>query len=46
MTDEKLEAIMFPKPEKPVSTKRMLSFDYIRKELLHNGVDKKLLWTD
>ena len=46
MTDEKLEAIMFPKPSKPVSTKRMPDFDYIRKELLRNGVNKKLLWTE
>ena len=46
MTDEKLEAIMFPKPSKPTSTKRMPDFDYIRKELLRNGVNKKLLWTE
>ena len=46
MTDEKLEAIMFPKPPDPVSTKRMLDFDYIRRELLRNGVNKKLLWTE
>ena len=46
MTDEKLETIMFPKPEKPVSTKRMPDFDYVRKELLRNGVNKKLLWTE
>ena len=46
MTDEKLEAIMFPKPAKPVSTKRMPDFDYVRKELLRNGVNKKLLWTE
>lgn len=39
MTDEKLEAIMFPKPEKPASTKRMPNFDYIWKELLRNGVN-------
>lgn len=46
MTDEKLEAFMFPKPEKPASTKRMPDFDSIRKELLRNGVNKKLLWTE
>lgn len=46
MTDEKLETIMFPKPEKPVSTKRMPDFDHVRKELLRNGVNKKLLWTE
>ncbi len=27
-------------------TKRMPDFDYIRKELLKNGVSKKLLWTE
>ena len=43
MTDEKLEAILFPRPEKPVSTKRMPDFAYIRRELLRNGVNKKLL---
>ena len=28
------------------STKRMPNYDYIRKELLRNGVNKKLLWTE
>ena len=46
MTDEKLETILFPKPSRPVSTKRMPDFDYVRKELLRNGVNKKLLWTE
>ncbi len=47
MTDEKLEMILFPKTSEPVvSTKRMPDFDYIRKELLRNGVNKKLLWTE
>ena len=46
MTDEKLEAVMFPKPEKPVSTKRMPDFNLIRKELLRDGVNKKLLWDE
>ena len=46
MTDEKLETILFPKPPKPVSTKRMPDFDHVRKELLRNGVNKKLLWTE
>ena len=43
MTDEKLEAVMFPKLEKPVSTNRMPDFDQIRKELLRDSVNKKLL---
>ena len=46
MTDEKLETILFPKTSRPVSTKRMPDFDYVRKELLRNGVNKKLLWTE
>ena len=46
MTDEKLETIMFPRVSAPVSTKRMPDFEYIRKELLRNGVNKKLLWTE
>ena len=46
MTDEKLETIMFPKPEKSVSTKRMPDFDYVHNELNRNGVSKKLLWTE
>ena len=46
MTDEKLKTIMFPEPEKPVSTKRMPDFEYIRKELLRNGVNKRLLWDE
>ena len=37
---------MFPEPEKPVSTKRMPDFEYIRKELLRNGVNKRLLWDE
>ena len=45
MTDSDLQEMMFPK-EKSVSTKRMPDFDYIRKELLRNGVNKKLLWTE
>lgn len=47
MTDDKLDSIMFPKTAvKPISTKRMPDFDYIAKELLRNGVNKKLLWTE
>ena len=47
MTDEKLEAIMFPrKPAASVSPKRMPDFEHVRRELLRNGVNKKLLWTE
>lgn len=43
MTDNALEEILFPK-EKTATNKRMPDFDYIRKELMRNGVNKKLLW--
>ena len=38
LTDAELEQRMFPKDLSPKSTKRMPDFDYIRKELLKNGV--------
>ncbi len=40
MTDSALEELMFPK-DKSATNKRMPNFDYIRKELLRNGVNKK-----
>ena len=46
MTDSKLEGLLFPKEDKISSSKRMPDFAYIRKELLRNGVSKKLLWTE
>lgn len=45
MTDESLEDLMFPK-DKSVMNKRMPDYAYIRKELLRNGVSKKLLWSE
>lgn len=45
VTDRTLESILFPK-EKTATEKRMPDFEYIRKELLRNGVNKKLLWTE
>lgn len=45
-TDAKLERIMFPKDPSPKSIKRMPDYDYIRIELLRNGVTKKLLWIE
>lgn len=45
-TDEVLEQQMFPKSTAAKSTKRMPDYDYVRKELLRNGVNKKLLWTE
>ena len=46
MTDQQLETIMFPKSSKTGDNKQMPAFEYIRKELLRNGVNKKLLWTE
>lgn len=46
MTDSKLEGILFPREAKASPSKRMPDFAYIRKELLRNGVSKKLLWTE
>ena len=45
MTDAALEETLFPK-DKSATNKRMPDFDYIRKELLRNGVNKKLLWVE
>ena len=47
-TDDLLAQTLFPKVGKStVSTnKRMPDYAYIRKELLRNGVNKKLLWTE
>lgn len=46
MTDQALEKLMFPKGKKSATNKRMPDFSYIHKELLRNGVSKKLLWTE
>ena len=45
MTDDILENLMFFK-DKTATDKRMPDFAYIRKELLRNGVSKKLLWVE
>ena len=45
MTDSALEELMFPK-DKSATNKRISNFDYIREELLRNGVNKKLLWVE
>ena len=44
-TDGDLEKLLSPSTP-AVSSKRMPDFAYIRKELLKNGVSKKLLWTE
>ena len=46
-TDAVIDGILFPREEESSSpSKRMPDYDYIRKELLRNGVNKKLLWTE
>lgn len=47
-TDEILAKLLLAEQNKPsdASKKRMPDFNYIRKELLRNGVSKKLLWTE
>jgi len=44
-TDAVIEETMFPQT-KANTIKRIPDFSYIRKELLKNGVSKKLLWTE
>jgi hypothetical protein len=45
LTDSALEEMLFPKT-KSATNKRMPDYDYIRRELLRNGVNKKLLWVE
>ena len=46
-TDAVLAEKLFPSAGKPIaSNKQMPDFAHIRKELLRNGVSKKLLWTE
>ncbi|MDD5604158.1 MAG: IS21 family transposase [Eubacteriales bacterium] len=45
-TDAVLESTMFPKVKADIVIRRMPDYGYIRKELLKNGVSKKLLWTE
>ena len=44
-TDGVLESLFYP-TQSDRSQKRMPDYDYIHKELLRNGVSKKLLWTE
>ena len=46
MTDTEIKRLMLSKENKVSADKRMPDYDYIRKELLRNGVSKKLLWTE
>ena len=45
LTDIELGKLMFPKELKQ-TPKKMPDFNYIRKELMRNGVNKKLHWTE
>lgn len=46
MTDIELQKLLFSHESKVSPNKKMPNFAYIRKELLRNGVSKKLLWTE
>ena len=46
MNDTELQRLMFSKESKVSANKRMPDYAYICKELLRNGVSKKLLWTE
>ena len=45
-TDAVLAEMFFPSTKQVRSNKRMPNYDYVHKELLRNGVSKKLLWTE
>lgn len=46
LSDPVLGKLLFPEVKaKPATSKRMPDFEHVRKELLRNGVNKKLLWT-
>ena len=45
-TDAVLAEKFFPSAKQIKTNKRMPDYDYIRKELLRNGISKKLLWTE
>ena len=46
ISDVELDHILFPKEHSARGKKRTPDYTYIRKELLKNGVNKKLLWTE
>ena len=45
-TDAVLAEMFFSSTKQVRSNKRMPDYDYVHKELLRNGVSKKLLWTE
>lgn len=47
LSQQSIAERLYPSASKQISSnKKMPDFDYIRKELLRNGVNKKLLWTE
>ena len=46
MTDTALQKLMFSNENRVSPNKRMPDYTYIHKELLRNGVSKKLMWTE
>lgn len=44
-TDKVLSKMLFPK-EKTTAKRRMPGYEWVRKELLRNGVTRKLLWNE
>ena len=46
VTDFVLNEKFYPKATANISDRQMPDFAYIRKEMLKNGVNKKLLWTE
>lgn len=47
LSDPVLGKLLFPEVKaKSATSKRMPDFEHVRKELLRNGVNKKLLWTE
>ena len=47
MTDADLENLLFPKSITTTSSDRRIpDYEYIRKELLRNGVTQKFLWNE
>lgn len=45
-TNAVLEKLFYPRQKQNPTKKRIPDYDYIRRELLKNGVSKKLLWTE
>ena len=46
LSDVELEKILSDKPSRTQTDKKLPDFEYVRKELLRNGVNKKLLWVE